>query len=307
MVQPSLIYPTVPDQALPRLPESPKQAGASLFTFGSVDPSAVPAKVLPRTPVKNREPKSTPMKRIEKTPKDSPYGFLWRNNSKDPLPDASAKSAPNLSEFPSKRGHRTSAIPDGFWNAAQLSYSNAAPIKRGRIFPLLLTCSGDNQNSASFMILSESQSPLRHPVAMRQLTVLDSQANWSPEEAKLVLVNEASLSLRKVIVNRNNLHNPIRQWTDATWYFTWLDDGNGASHCVIIPMVAITVKDIPLQKPERHKWFPLAPALRAHMVISASKGSLQPFPSELMPCLRDLLGDHLYDMEPSPPRPDLKK
>ena len=97
-----------------------------------------------------------------------------------------------------------------------------------------------------------------------------------------MLVNEASLSLRKVIINKHNLHNPIRQWLDATWYFTWVEDGKGASHYVIVPMVAITVADLPLQKLERHMWIPLALALKTHMLILAGKGSLySPFHTHL--------------------------
>lgn len=142
---------------------------------------------------------------------------------------------------------------------------------------------------------------------MRQLTVLDSQTSWKPEEARQILVNEASLSLRKVIVNRHNLHNPIRQWDDASWYYTWVEDRQGNYHCVIIPMVAILVRDIPLQKPDRHKWYPLATALKSHLMLSAESGCLLPFPGSHMGHLKGLIGDHLVEDDPSPPRPDLKK
>ncbi|KAG0590298.1 hypothetical protein KC19_1G087600 [Ceratodon purpureus] len=180
-------------------------------------------------------------------------------------------------------------------------------VKRGRIFPLLVTCSGETQDSSAFRILSEDDSPLKHPVAMRQLTVVDSQACWSLEEARQLLVNETSLALRKVIVNRHNQHNPMRQWNDATWFYTWEHDQNGGSHCVIIPIIAITVKDIPLQRPERHKWFHLAPALKSHIMNAAAKGSLQTFPGSLMGHLKALIGDHLMEEDLSLPRPDLKK
>lgn len=206
-----------------------------------------------------------------------------------------------------KRGHRSSSIPNAFWEAAKLSPPLHTAVKRGRVFPLLITCAGEDPNTSAFRILSEYESPLQHPVAMRQITVLDSQMVWTQEEAKQLLVNEASLSLRKVIVNRHNLHNPIRQWDDASWYYTWVEDSQGNSHCVIIPMVAIPVRDIPLQKPDRHKWRPLASALKAHIMLSADSGCLLPFPEALMVYLKSLIGDHLFEDDPSPPRPDLKK
>ncbi|KAG0573682.1 hypothetical protein KC19_VG200200 [Ceratodon purpureus] len=43
------------------------------------------------------------------------------------------------------------------------------------------------------------------------------------------------------------------------------------------------------------------------MLATAEKGSLLPLLLTLMPCIRELLGDHLYDSDPSPARPDMKK
>ncbi|KAG0595647.1 hypothetical protein M758_UG184600 [Ceratodon purpureus] len=171
VVQLSLIYPTNPGDVLPRLPDPSKNAA---FTFGSLEPVTT-VKGPSRTPLKLKENTPTPSKKIDMTPKEPQSGFLWRSGQKDKsVVEPTALNFAEITEQPSKRGHRTSAIPLGIWEAAKLSPPKRSSLRRGRIFPLLLTCTGEVQNAIAFRVLAENESPLRHPVAMRQLTVLDS-------------------------------------------------------------------------------------------------------------------------------------
>lgn len=64
----------------------------------------------------------------------------------------------------------------------------------------------------------------KHPVAYRQITVLERRSAWTEEEARTHMVNKTSLVLRKVVRNTNNLYNPVRKWGDACWFYKWLDD-----------------------------------------------------------------------------------
>lgn len=170
-------------------------------------------KVLPRTLVKKREVRSTSTKQATKpNGEGSQFAFLW---NKEPTKQSETESRKlsgdlfNSLQNPPKRGHRTSSIPKNFFETADLVPLLNTHVRRGMIFPLLLICAGTSQNSAAIKVLSESDSLLKHPVAMRQLTVLESQANWNSDEAKELLMNETSLSLRKVIVNKHNQYNPI--------------------------------------------------------------------------------------------------
>lgn len=305
---PSLVYPTLPGKNLPHLENNSAQPS---FTFGSFENQAEVQKVLPRTPSKKREVRSTPAKQVGKTSEEgSQFAFLWHKEPTQPSELEPGKLSTDLLsslQNPPKRGHRTSSIPKNFWEAADLLPLPNSHVRRGRIFPLLLTCTGTAQNANAIRILAENDSPLKHPVAMRQLTVLESQESWKPDEARELLLNETSLSLRKVIVNKQNQYNPIRQWKDATWYFKWLEDDKGNGHCVIIPFVAIITRDLPLQKPERHKWQHVPPALKSHLMTTAERGKLLPFPDSLMGDFTSLLGDHLFGIDPSPVRPDFKK
>lgn len=125
-------------------------------------------------------------------------------------------------------------------------------IRRGRVFPILVAGAERKDGEADFKVLAEvSANKGKAPIALRQITVLESQTKWTTQEARNHLVNESSLSLRKVILNTHNLHNPIKRWNDAVWFHRWVEDGLGASHCVIMVIIPITPKELSLLKPER--------------------------------------------------------
>ena len=179
------------------------------------------------------------------------------------------------------------------------------PPLRGRIFPIPFTNSKDKTRKLEFRVLSETASPTRQPVALRQITVMEGQTSWTEKKARTHLVNEAPLALRKVVRNTNNLHNPMKEWDDASWIFRWVEDDREGSHYICMPFIPIVRAPLPLLQPERHKWITILPGIRDAVWghESFAPGQLVSIGSIDIGLLKEFLGDHLIDPEPSPLRP----
>lgn len=181
-------------------------------------------------------------------------------------------------------------------------------VRRGRVFPILITGAERKGGGADFKVLAEvSMGKNKSPVALRQITVLESQTNWSMQEARAHLVNESSLSLRRVILNTHNLHNPMKHWEDAVWFHRWVEDGLGASHCIIMVFIPIIPKEVSLQKPERYKWEQIHEEVRNFILSTADMGDTVRIEDSMALMMKIFLGENLFDLEPSPARPSLKK
>lgn len=79
------------------------------------------------------------------------------------------------------------------------------------------------------------------------------------------------------------------------------------SHYVILPFVPVTANELPLFKLEHHTWRKLHQEMCDHIIITIDLGLLHIFPNMLDCHLKTMLGFHLFDVEPSPARPDHKK
>lgn len=166
---PSLIYHTDPQEALPHLLGSILQQPT--FTFGSCDLTEGNDKVTQRAPVKKQDSRTQKLDRIKTSTnhqstrlssmllsdsdKNSKFSLLWRNptlaqsREKEVIPFRSTEDL----QHPQKRGHRTSLIYRQFWNAIGFTPLLDTSVRRGGIFPQLITCAGDRPSSASFKIL----------------------------------------------------------------------------------------------------------------------------------------------------------
>jgi hypothetical protein len=72
------------------------------------------------------------------------------------------------------RGHKTQHIPQAFWSAAGLLASEAQ-LRKGRVFPIFITGSGDKTRITDFRVLAESNSTMgKTPIALRQLMVSEN-------------------------------------------------------------------------------------------------------------------------------------
>ena len=295
------------------------------FVSGVIEPRPL-LKGPPTTPIKTTEPRPSqvslkgqatslasesssplPTKDQLSTPENS---FIWKSVHPQTSKQATDPGmTATILPYQQKRGHRLSNIPGAFWEAVGLNPPSSSTVRRGRVFPILVSGSAKPDNTMDFRVLSDrSKGKRTSPMALRQITVLESQTSWSSEEARSHLVNESSLSLRKVILNSHNLKNPIKQWKNALWFYRWIEDGLGASHCVLMVFVPIIVpSELSLQKPERYRWDPTHDEIRNFVLGAAEMGDIVPIQDDMALMMNILLGDNLFDIEPSPPRPSQKK
>jgi hypothetical protein len=158
-----------------------------------------------------------------------------------------------------------------------------------------------------FLTLSEVHATQgKGPIGHRQVIVLENQISWKKEEAKMLLVNETTLALRKIILNAHNLYNPIKRWNDTIWYFRWIEDGKGESHCVIMVCIPLPSLELSLQKPDKYVWEHVHEVI-GRLLRSSEEGELRYIKDAMALMMKLLLGNNLYDTEPSPPRPSFKR
>lgn len=173
---------------------------------------------------------------------------------------------------------------------------------RGRIFPIPVTNVVNASKKMEFRILVDIEARNKQPLAFRQVTVVEGRNSWTENEAHSHLVNEASLALRRIVRNTNNLHNPMREWGDAFWLHKWIDDPRRGSHCVCIAFIPIEGEHLPLLHPERHIWKKMLPETRRLIWGVAELGRVTNINNSETDTLKRLLGDELMDSEPSPVR-----
>jgi hypothetical protein len=197
-------------------------------------------------------------------------------------------------------GHKTQLIPLAFLATTGL-LSGDAQICKGRVFPILITGSGDRLRKTDFRILAEVNLVTgKGPVALRQLLVPENQETWISAEAKQYLVNETSLALRKIVLNTYNQHNPMKHWEDAMWYYRWIEDGTRVSHCVIMVFIPAIGKEVPLQKPERYRWELVYDEIRNLLMETDVLRELHKIEDPMALMMKILLGNNLFEVELPP-------
>ena len=68
------------------------------------------------------------------------------------------------------------------------------------------------------------------------------------------MVNEASLALRKVIINMNNKTNPLKEWGNAAWFYKWIKVDEENAHCICLAFVPVSKDSIEFYKPDKFQW-----------------------------------------------------
>lgn len=203
------------------------------------------------------------------------------------------------------QGHRTTAIPHAFWEASGVF--TTPNFNQKRLFPILITFNPSHgARIDSFELLVRLNTHYTTPLACRQLSVLEDKATWTRQEAQTQLVNEASLALRPLISNKNNLHNPMKLWNDAVWFFRWMEDHLGMHHCVLLACIPVPAKDLVLQRPGDYEWQTIHPRIQ-NFLGTHDLGQLIEINEGMEFMIQQMVGDDLMALDPSPARPGHKK
>jgi hypothetical protein len=92
----------------------------------------------------------------------------------------------------------------------------------------------------------------------------------------------------------------MKHWEDAMWYYRWIEDGTGISHCVIMVFILAIGKEVPLQKPERYRWEPVYDEIRNLLMETDVLGELHRIEDPLALMMKILMGDNLFKVELPP-------
>jgi hypothetical protein len=138
------------------------------------------------------------------------------------------------------------------------------------------------------------------------MQVLEGQTSWSTEEARNHITNETATALCTIIVNTYNRVNPFKEWTNAIWYYQWVQENDTTTHCILMAFVLGVAKEIPLQSPARHIWTKLLEQLQTGLAVAAfMERALQITYTEDEICR--IVGTELFASDPSPLRPTAKR
>lgn len=203
-----------------------------------------------------------------------------------------------------RRLHRTTEIPTCYWDKGGVSPPEGTGISRGRIFPILFSAAENGDEQDKLRILSAID---KNSVAFRQLTVVEGKQTWTKKEAKMSILKEAALALRKTIVNTLNRQNPLRVWENAAWHYKWLEESPVTSHCVILALIPIIADAITLQRPEHFQWILAPRALKAIILEKTSLGEISKAKEVPWEEIYHIIGKEICEQDPSPARPVAKR
>jgi hypothetical protein len=97
---------------------------------------------------------------------------------------------------------------------------------------------------------------------------------WTNEEAKELVVNETSLTPRKVVVDAHNCNNPLKQWEDVIWYYEWVELNTKSSHCICLAFIPIRVPDLIIHKPLDNLWDTTSEEIHQMLLETIEMGKL---------------------------------
>ena len=237
------------------------------------------------------------------------FDFPWKNglNSR-PVPAIPKKAVDPNSTL--KRGYLTTNIPMCFWDATNILVPFKAKNNRCRVYPILLeSMTGDARRSNQKFLIQKAEpgKSFSKAITFRQLSVIEGVNDWSVKEAQNHLVNEGSLALRKVIINTNNKVNPLKYWKDAMWFYRWIKVDNDNCHCVILAFIPVQLDSIPVHKPELYFAKPLDMSMQQLLTASGKLGKIVKIIGASEDQLHSIIGDELFEGDPSPARPATKK
>lgn len=290
-----------------------------MFTFGSLPPP----KPNPPTPIKNKERR--PVLEID-SEEDRGVGgdhSIPRGKSQGlGIVPAKDRSAPDFVWNPrvfngkanmmeeradqqSKRLHRSTEIPESFWNIGGFFPPSGSTLKRGRIFPILFSAADKGEYTGRIKLLT---TPEEKGGWFMQISIVEGKHEWSQKEVQASILEETALALRKIIVNTHNQHNPLRVWESACWHYRWIkEETSNSAHCVIFAFIPIIANSITLQRPDNFRWILAPPVTNEILLEKIEMGQILGVEELPMHEIYLFGGKDLFEQDPSPPRPAAKR
>ncbi len=118
-------------------------------------------------------------------------------------------------------------------------------------------------------------------------------------------MNEIAMQLHSIIINDHNKRNPLRTWSDAYWFYMWIEGIEGFWHCVWLAIIPVQREKLLLQKLAKYGWFLILSEQQKMIVAGARKGQ-QMLIQNLASLLYPLVGREIIHNDISPPRPVMK-
>ena len=112
--------------------------------------------------------------------------------------------------------------------------------------------------------------------------------------------------MRKVIVNTNNKTNPLKEWSDASWYYKWIKADSETAHYICLAFILACKDTVELHRPDRYHWRSTDADIRSLIDTKRRQGKLtRPGASDEM--LHRLVGEEFFEADISSSRLLVKK